>query len=435
MKKILYAYTVITNTSKDYEKTIYETYQSLLNSKLSFSYSIFINGVKSVNSELTNFINKYNLLDLISISTKQTLPEICLKVIDASEDHLYLVRIDEGDSIKKNFFKEFAKKLIYSKKDLFIPSYLIVEKNKNPFSLNAKNVCWQKKSKLLSEFHGAGTIILRNHAKKGYIFGVNQDRQDGYTLWLNSINASFEFIEKSIYIYNKEENSLSDKNHKVLEARLNCLKNLFKSKRKNKLVIVTAFKNKDSFESYILENNLCKIIDKLFYELKSLGFDVDLVVFGRGGLSGRFKNNYQEFSKDNNSIVEEIMHLMQANHYEYCCYVNPKYIFTTIEESLTCLLQTIYISCNCGIIIEENEGLISNIFGELIGLSRETKIESIQRARQSGIIALKYKEPSKLIDRNYLLDPESCTLCLGSELGSIRFPNLSTYNLIKNALS
>ena len=194
-------------------------------------------------------------------------------------------------------------------------------------------------------------------------------------------------------------------------------------------------KNKDSFESYILENNLCKIIDKLFYELKYLGFDVNIAIFGRGGLSGKFENKYQEFSKENNSLIEEIMHLMQENNYEYCCYVNPKYIFTTIEESLTCLLQTIYISCNWWNYHRRNEGLISNIFGEFIGLSRETRIESIQRARQSGIIAMKYKEHHELKDRNYLLDPESCTLCLGSELGSIRFPNLSTYKLIKNALS
>ena len=62
MKKILYAYTVITNTSKNYEKTIYETYQSLLDSKLNFSYSIFINGIKEVNSKLINFIRPIDLL-------------------------------------------------------------------------------------------------------------------------------------------------------------------------------------------------------------------------------------------------------------------------------------------------------------------------------------------------------------------------------------
>ena len=164
--------------------------------------------------------------------------------------------------------------------------------------LDAKNVCWQKNSKLLSEFHGAGTIVLRDHAIKGYIFGINQDRQDGYSLWLNSVNANFQFLDKSIYIYNKEENSLSDKNNKVLEARLNCLKKLFKNKRKNKLVIVTAFNNKESFESYIIEKNLCKIIDNLFSELRLLGFEVNIVILGRGGLSGRFKNQYQEFSNE-----------------------------------------------------------------------------------------------------------------------------------------
>ena len=129
MKKIIFAYTVITNSSKDYEKTIFETYQSLLDSKLDFSYSIFINGVQKINPDLLNFINKDKFLSLTLISKKLTLPNICLKAVEASQYHQYIVRIDEEIQLGKISLK-FAKNLKDSKKELFIPSYLIKKQQK-----------------------------------------------------------------------------------------------------------------------------------------------------------------------------------------------------------------------------------------------------------------------------------------------------------------
>ena len=60
----------------------------------------------------------------LTLISKTTLPNICLKAVEASQYHQYIVRIDEGDSIRKDFFKEFAKNLKDSKKELFILAIL-----------------------------------------------------------------------------------------------------------------------------------------------------------------------------------------------------------------------------------------------------------------------------------------------------------------------
>ena len=147
----------------------------------------------------------------------------------------YIMRLDADDWLDPFAVEIMANILNNNKKtDIVFPDYYLTDEDGEVVEQVRRN--YQKKVKLKDQpSHGACTLIKKDFLQNIGGYDETFSRQDGYDLWLSSINkTTIENINLPLFYYRKHENNLTNKFNKILDTKSlilkkknNNLKNIF----------------------------------------------------------------------------------------------------------------------------------------------------------------------------------------------------------------
>lgn len=426
-------YTIKSSSLEDIHITFNSIPDKLLGDDFAF-FAIF-NGCRPTEEE--SLILSHPFVRTILLPDRLTLPSAIQAFLESisSLPFRYISRIDPGDSI---FLKNDFRDILSYRFDIGLVDYV---SSSAPSTITTRLdhhqlIVSEEFGNLISEPHGAGTILSSEFIQRLPSFPIQMSRNDGYWLFLNSFDSVVLKVHSYEYNYIRSISSLSSSRNEVVSARIYACKaicELYDFASHTYPVVIIVRQNTIS-ETLCLSSMLPPIISELVYSsneyssFSSFSPKLYPCIFTDSlNVASKFPHCTQYISSEDLSSTPKLV--TREFPSQLIIYYNLEYPLSVLSDIYLCLIPLLLApSFKSSVLAHEDCSLLSQVYSSDIHILRSLVKSLVQMSRYSGIICLRTQSsPNQFIDN--LLSSETL-IGLGSIDSELRLQSSTTYQTL-----